>query len=89
MIQLLLPVLMSQAPAIKPPLPPIAVLKNAKKLGLTAEQIKSLEAIQALYAVEFYNARQSLVNKSMSFRAEVQDVLTPEQKAKAKKLKIQ
>ena len=85
---LLIPVLMSQA-LPNPPLPPVPVLKNATKLKLTEEQIKTLTEIQKKYATELADRRRALVKSSMDFHNEIQAVLTVEQKAKAKKLKIQ
>lgn len=76
-------------PAPAPPLPPVPVLKQAKRLGLSPEQIKLLTEIQAKYAKELAERRKALVQSSLAFRNEVQAVLTPEQKAKAKKLRIQ
>lgn len=71
-----------------PPLPPVPVLKNAKKLSLTEEQIKTLTVIQQNYAKELADRRDALVKSSVAFHKEVQDVLTAAQKAKAKKLRI-
>jgi Spy/CpxP family protein refolding chaperone len=72
-----------------PPLPPIPVLKNAKRLNLTEEQIKTLTEIQKRYAKELSDRRKALMEASMSLRSEIQAVLTDEQKAKAKALKLQ
>ena len=71
------------------PLPPVPVLKQAKKLGLSVEQVKQLEQIQLKYAKELTEKRKALIDSSVSFHNEVQAVLTSEQKVKAKKLKIQ
>ncbi len=78
--------LVTQTPT--PPLPPVPMLKKAKELGLTPTQIKTLQGLQAKYAVEFHKKRQALVESSMEFHKEVQGVLTAEQKVRAKKLKL-
>jgi predicted TIM-barrel enzyme len=88
MIPMLVPTLMMTQLA-NPPLPPVPVLKNAKKLNLTEEQIKTLTDIQKKYGKELADRRMALVMSSMNFHNEVQAVLTADQKAKAKKLRIQ
>lgn len=87
MIPLLVPIVMCQIAT--PPLPPLPILKNAKKLGLTEEQVKTLTSIQQKYAKELFDRRMALVKSSMNFHNEVQAVLTTPQKTKAKKLHIQ
>ena len=87
MLTLLAPLcLIAQTPA--PPLPPMPILKKAKELGLTPAQVKTLGDIRGKYAIELHKKRKALVDSSMEFHAQVQDVLTPEQKVRAKKLKL-
>ena len=86
MIPMFAPLLICQL--ANPPLPPVPVLKNAKKLNLTEAQVKTLSSIQLKYAKELADRRKALIDSATSFHKEVQDVLTVEQKQKAKKLRL-
>lgn len=88
MIPILLPTV-TITQLTNPPLPPVSVLKNAKRLNLTDAQIKALTSIQIKYGKELADRRTALIQSSMNFHNEVQAVLTADQKAKAKKLRIQ
>ena len=86
---IIVPAILLLQTSVTPPLPPVPVLKQAKKLGLSPEQVKQLETIQLKYAKELAKKRKALVDSSIAFHNEVQAVLTPEQKVRARKLKIQ